>query len=58
MTHARLGFHALWYCDTCTTVQHAGRLACRFCCGWTNAPMKVVRGVKTAYGKPVAGCLR
>ena len=52
MTHARLGVLSRWYCDTCTTVRHKGRYACRFCCGYTNAKAKVVRGVKTVHGKP------
>jgi hypothetical protein len=58
MSHARLGFHARWYCRDCTTVQHAGRYACRCCCGYTTSRDKVTRGVLTMKGKPMAGCLR
>lgn len=58
MTHARLGIYARWTCKGCTATQFPGRFPCRECCGYTTSEDKVVRGITTVYGKPMAGCPR
>lgn len=52
-----LGVLALWFCKSCTTIQHQGRFPCRECCGYTASAKKAVRGVKTAHGQLNARCL-
>lgn len=58
MSHARQGVYARWFCKKCTTAQHPGRYPCTDCCGYTTDPEKVTRGIKTVWGKPMAGCLQ